>query len=293
MIALEVLRIVAPVFGVLAVGLAYGRRRPLALEGLTDAAFYVFGPALSFSIMAKTRLEPAALLRLMGGATAVTLGSMALGYAASRALGLRSRGFVLVTAFANNGYMGLPLADLALGPAGLAKATVYYVTTATLHFSLGLRLVSGREQPWEMLRNPFLYATLAGMAVSWWSIPLPKPLLIWADLLGQAAIPVMLFALGYRLGTVRMTAVRLAAAASAVRIGGGLLCGYAFVRALGLGGTEAAVLLLQASMPSATVNFILAEKYRQDPQLVASAVAMSNFAAAATAPLVLAWVLPR
>jgi len=50
-------------------------------------------------------------------------------------------------------------------------------------------------------------------------------------------------------------------------------------------------LLLYGALPAAVVNFILTEKYRQDPALAASVVVISTFLSLFTIPVVLWLVL--
>jgi predicted permease len=62
-------------------------------------------------------------------------------------------------------------------------------------------------------------------------------------------------------------------------------------RLLGLEGRDAAMLILFGALPPAVLNFIFAERYRQEPERVASIVMIGNTASLAVIPLTLAWVL--
>jgi predicted permease len=55
----------------------------------------------------------------------------------------------------------------------------------------------------------------------------------------------------------------------------------------------AGVLVLFGALPPAVLNFMLAEKYRQEPSKVASIVIVGNLFAVVAIPLALAYVLPR
>jgi predicted permease len=50
------------------------------------------------------------------------------------------------------------------------------------------------------------------------------------------------------------------------------------------------VLLLYGSLPAAAMNFILTEKFGQDPHLAASIVVLSTFVSVITIPLVF-WLI--
>jgi predicted permease len=289
--ALAVLDVVGPVFLVAGVGALFAHYRSIRLQSVTDVLFYVLVPALVFSTMSRTELAPGALLQMALAAVGVNLVSFALGWTALRLQGRQSAGYLLVCTFANNANMGMSLGALAFGDLGLALATAYYATSALLTFSLGLRVASGHGALREMLRVPFIYAAAIGLAVKLLSVPVPEVIARGSELLGQAAIPCMLFALGYRLRTVPLQSLGLAAQTVGIRVGGGLLAGLAVAALLGATGTERAVILLQAAMPAAVINFVLAERYDRDPALVSSAIALGTLASVVTLPLLVGWLL--
>ncbi|MCA9773501.1 MAG: AEC family transporter [Myxococcales bacterium] len=290
-VALEVLRVVVPVFAVAGAGYGYAARGRLDLRSLTDPLFLVFTPALAFTLMVESRLEGALLARLTAAASAVILGSGALTWAVGRLTGARPRGLYLVTMFANNGNLGLPLCALAFGETGLAMATIYCVTGILFHFSLGIALVTPRADRWGVLKLPVLHAIILGLLLGRLEVAVPAPILKGIELLGAPTIPVMLFALGYRLRGSRLHAVRMALVGCAIRIGGGLALAVAATHVFGLTGLAAKVVILQGAMPPAAFNFVLAEMYDADPEMVASAVALGTFASIVTIPGVLAWIL--
>ena len=63
------------------------------------------------------------------------------------------------------------------------------------------------------------------------------------------------------------------------------------VAILGLEGREAAMLLVFGALPPAVLNFLFAERYRQEPERVASIVLIGNLAGLGFLPLALALVL--
>ena len=76
-----------------------------------------------------------------------------------------------------------------------------------------------------------------------------------------------------------------------IRIVGGFACAYVTVTLLGIHGVNRQVILLYGSLPSAVVNFVLTEKYGQDPELVASIVVITTLLSLGTIPVVLSLIL--
>src|SRR5262245_20996188 len=75
-----------------------------------------------------------------------------------------------------------------------------------------------------------------------------------------------------------------------LRILGGSAAAYMAVKLVGADGINRQVLLLYGSLPAAAMNFILTEKFAQDPNLAASIVVLSTFFSVVTIPLVF-WLI--
>ena len=71
----------------------------------------------------------------------------------------------------------------------------------------------------------------------------------------------------------------------------GMLIAAGAIQLLGLQGRDAAMLFVFGALPPAVLNFLFAERYKQEPQRVASIVLIGNLAALIFLPLALAYVL--
>lgn len=290
-VAAAVVGVMAPVLLAIIAGFTLARARPVALSGLTDALFYVFVPGLLFSTMSRSALSLAELGEVAIAACLVVAASGVIGWLVLRAQGKRSPGFLLTVMFANNANMGISLCKLAFGDRGLALATAYYAVAATLTFSVGLAIAAPGRAHLEMFKAPFVHAAVLGLLVRVFELPVPGFLFTASELLGQAVIPTMLFSLGCRLATIELTGLGLAAQAAAIRLIGGVGIGLLVVTLLGSEGTSRSVIMLQAAMPAAVINFVLAERYQREPQLVSSIIALSVLASLLTVPALLAWLM--
>ena len=110
-------------------------------------------------------------------------------------------------------------------------------------------------------------------------------------MLGQIAIPLMLFSLGVRLTAITFNDSREAfMIALFCPIVGGTLA-YIISLALPLSELHRNILLLFGILPPAVVNFILAEKYNNSPEKVASMVLIGNMVSVLSIPIMLLLVL--
>ena len=172
----------------------------------------------------------------------------------------------------------------------MQRATLMFVMLTLLQYSLGIYILNGRGNWAEIFRLPLIYAAMAGLAVNLAQVIIPELLLQPITMLGQATIPIMLISLGYRLHQVESLQWGHALGGALLRIFGGFAAANIAVNLIGAEGFNRQVLLLYGALPAAVVNFVLTEKYRQDPGLAASIVVISTLISVLTIPIVF-WLI--
>ncbi len=136
-----------------------------------------------------------------------------------------------------------------------------------------------------------IVATVLGILVSVLGIGLPETLRLPIHMLGQIAIPLMLFSLGVRMLAIDFKDWRIGTLGALLCPLSGLLIALIFLALVPLQPTQAAILLLFSALPPAVLNFMVAERYNQEPRLVASIVLIGNFFSLIVIPAVLWFVL--
>ena len=289
---LTVLEIVAPVGLLGAIGYLWVRTgHEYRMEFITRLSMTLSVPALIFTALMKTELDPVAL-------TAVTLAAIvAYGvltlvlWGVVRLLGLDRRTFLAPLIFGNTGNVGLPLALFAFGEAGLGYAVVIFAVMLVWSFTFGIWLVSGGGSLLRIVKEPAMWATLLGALFLWQGWQTPLWLTNSLSLLGQIAIPMMLITLG--VAVARLTPGRLGRAVWLSLMRGGLTVavGVAVGRFFALDPVAFAVLVVQVSTPVAVTSYMLAEKYGADADAVAGLVIASTLLAIITLPLTLGFLI--
>ena len=122
-------------------------------------------------------------------------------------------------------------------------------------------------------------------------IPVWQPLVIAIKMLGDVSVPLLLFSLGVRMTDVNFREWKVAVGSALLRPLAGMAIAYGVIALLGLHGRDAAMLLVFGALPPAVLNFLFAERYKQEPQRVASIVLIGNLAALLFLPLALVLVL--
>lgn len=288
---LNILSIVFPVFAIVLAGWVYGRRREVEMTASNQLNMDLFVPALVFSALADQSFELAGHQALALGAFLMIAGSGLAGWALARSTAISPKVLVPTLMFNNCGNLGLPLAALAFGQAGLTAGVVMFLVSNLMHFSFGIWLLDHHARWWNLWRAPVILAAAAGLAVSFSGIALWPPLQQAIRMLGEVSIPLALVALGVRIAQSRVADLRAGLIGGLARPAVGILLSWLLSRMLGLEGGQQAMLIMFGALPPAMINYVFAERYGQGPDQVAAIVLVGNLLAVMVIPAVLAVVL--
>ncbi|MEO8839257.1 MAG: AEC family transporter, partial [Herbaspirillum sp.] len=246
-------------------------------------------PLLVFTALAGKDFELAANGTLILAGVLISLGSGLLAWPIARMLRYDVRSFVPPMMYNNCGNMGLPLAILAFGTAGLGPAVALFMACNLVYFTVGMKIIESQKGPssrsaWRFLASPMMLAMFAGMFCAIFRIEIPSPLFTALKLLGDSCIPIMLFALGVRMLDVNVKSWRIGLVGAVVCPVAGLAVALLLDQLFTLAPEQRAQMYLFASLPPAVFCFMVAEQYQQEPDKVASIVLLGNLAALAFVP---------
>jgi len=289
--AQQILYIVFPIFSIVLIGYLYGLRHSPDMAAVNRLNLEIFIPALVFHILSGKEFDLGAYQALALAGAVVVLGSGLLAWPVALLAGYKPKTFVPPMMFSNSGNMGLPLALFAFGEEAMEAAVVLFIVENTLHFSLGLKMMDGKASILGLLRIPILLATLLGLAFNILNFELPLVLSTPIEMMGQIAIPLLLFALGVRLTAVDFKDWQIGLVGALVCPLTGISVALLISRFIELNADQFSLLVVFGALPPAVLNFMVAEKYDQEPGRVASIVMLGNLASVAIIPVVLAFVL--
>jgi predicted permease len=290
-LAFRLLAILFPIFGIIAAGYFYARQHKPEMAVANRLNMDVFVPALVFAAMAGKSFDLVAFGPLALGGFMVLATCGLLAWPIAKLIGAQPKTLVPPMIFNNSGNIGLPLAVLAWGEDALPAAVILFMVENTLHFSFGARLLDPHARLLTLWRVPVVFAAIAGLAIAMLKIPIWQPLVIAIKMLGDVSVPLLLFSLGVRMTDVSFREWKVATGSAVLRPIAGMLIAAGVIQLLGLHGREAAMLLVFGALPPAVLNFLFAERYKQEPERVASIVLIGNLAALLFLPLALAMVL--
>ncbi|MCL4766197.1 MAG: AEC family transporter [Hyphomicrobiaceae bacterium] len=312
---LAILTIVTPVFGIMLAGWLTERWRYLpegSAKVIAQFCFNVSMPAFLFRAMQGIGDVPAAPWRFVaaffGGIALVWIASALLARFVLRRSAADGAAISMGSCFGNGVMLGVPLALSAFGPDAAAPIGILVSLDslilwiiATLHIEWASR--RERTVPFlaalggvvaDLLRNPVVMGVVVGTLWRVGGLGVPELLDRFLALLGQAAVPSGLFALGMSLATYRI-AGQLPTLTVIFAMKMLLLPAVVYVLSgpvLGLPPVWVAVAVLFAAMPVGANAFLFAAKYDRAVGSVSAAIAVSTVAAVGTASAVLYLMRP-
>ena len=268
--------------------------RSLSLVGegaekeLSNFVYYVSMPCLILVKLASTPLtgQQFSLFLLNGAAIMISIAAVCALYFAGIVRGKFAATLLLCSFFGNVIFMGFPAAQAYFGQNAIADAAMIAFVYNVIVFTVGIMLLGfmagkdGREFSFRKLSgNTVLYSCLLGVLVSLSGLAMPAMLSDMLSLVGGTTVPLALFSMGAFLHGKKvgqrpvMVAILFIAKMALFPII--MLC-TAFL--LGMRGYVVQLSFLEALMPFAVTNFVIAREFSLDAELVAEATVATTLA---------------
>ena len=301
---LSTLTTVLPIFALIFAGWLVRRLGVLGPHATTELnrfVVYLALPALLFDVIAHAQWTD---VWQPGFIAAFAIG-VALVFALTIAVRLRRPRHLadaaidgLNAGYGNTGFVGFPLALVALGREALAPTLIATIITVCILFAVAIVLIETGLQTEKrrrhllikvgssLLRNPLLVAPVLGAFVPLAGLSVPVPAESFLKLLGGAASPCALIALGLFLAAKREATERDIGSAA-------LLIGFKLVlqpavtwimatAVFGLSPLLTHVAVLLAALPTGTGPFMLAEFYQREADITSNVILVSTAASVLT-----------
>jgi len=305
---LAILFKIMPFFALIALGYWAGRTRFFTQEAtayLTKFVFYFALSAMIFRFAANLELAEVwdinLVLAYLSGTVVVYLIATAVGVI--RRLDMPTTAVESQCAVIGNaGFLGLPMLALLFGPQAIGPVMLVLATDLILFSSLIVILISigqdGRMSgavlrtiPLGLAKNPMIVAMSLGLLWSGFNIPIPEPMNDFLAILGGAATPGALFAIGASLASKSAERLTVAAWLSFCKLV--LHPAAVSISALMIFKVDpfgAAMIIACAAMPMAGNIYMLAQHYGVAPQRVSAGILVSTALSIFSLTAVIAWI---
>jgi malonate transporter len=306
---LAVIAALVPVFLLIATGFALRRwliQQDAHWIGLERILYYVMFPALLVESLSRADLSKVPVLAVGGTLlTAVLLMSalcLALRPLLGRHLGTSDATFTSLFQGATRWqtFVALAVAGNLYGDLGLALASVAMVAMIPVLNALAVWVLARyatptrpdwRSVPLVIVQNPFIWACGIGLALNPLAAWIPGPAHAFVDALGRSslALGLLIVGAGLRVGElIQPNATMFLACALKLIVMPAIA--IAIGMALGLSGTNLAVVACCASVPASSNSYVLARQMGGDAPLMAQILTVQTALAALTMPVVLSLV---
>ena len=195
--------------------------------------------------------------------------------------------------FPNTGNMGLPICMFAYGSQGLGVSASITSLIILMHFTVGVFLADRKFNLDVIIKNPPFYAIIFSAVVLFYEIEMPVFVINTTEWLMYTTIFLILMSLGIALTRLRVFSFNKALISSFTRMFIGPLIGIGLIWIFNLKGFAAGVLLIQCSMPSAVLNYLVGSIYspKKVVDSVASTIVVSTIMSFITIPIVVYFAL--
>lgn len=255
-------------------------------EPLESLVYFFLFPVLLFHSIVKSPLDLASASGLMAAGLVLGICGIALSYSLPHwpwlgcRLDIRLHAASAQVGFRFNSFIALALADKIAGPQGLQMIAVLIGVCVPL-FNVGAVWPMARHAnkgfARELLRNPLILATAAGLAANLLGFAMPHWLEPTVHRIGQAALALGLMAAGagMQLGTLTR-AKQLGVLVLLVKHLGMPLMAFGLAVAFGLDPMQTTILLMFSAVPTASSCYVLAARMGYDGPYVAGLVTLST-----------------
>ena len=292
-IATQIGQIMFPLVAIIAIGFVVGVRRAPKLESINEVNLYIFIPALVFSALLQHDFEITSYIFLAISAVILVLVTAVIAVPIVKLLKENYLTIAPPLMFHNAGNIGLPLMALALGEKGLAASLILFLVGNITHFGLGAYMLDHHAKWYRSFTSPPIIAAVLALIVQHLDVSIPEFIILPIDMLGNIAVPLLLFSLGVSLASANLDHWKLGVIVGVLTPIIGVAIAIVLIIFLPLDNIQIASLLLFGALPPAVMNYLFAQRYLQEPNKVSAIVSIGNTLAIFTLPLALLFVLPN
>ena len=288
-IYLKLFEVLFPVFFVVGIGYYLGKRNPkLDTTFITNFGANIGSPAIVFYSVVTTGLTFEIFSSYFAYYFLAIIGFSVIGiiflFLLKKDIITELPPFILP----NTGNMGLPICLFAYGSQGLGVAGAISSLIILFHFTLGVFLASKKFTFDVIIKSPSFYAVIISILFLYFNIEAPIFLINTTELLTYATIFLILMSLGIALTRLKVFSFNKALISSIARVFLGPIIGFCIIKYFNLSGFAAGVLLIQCSMPSAVLTYLVGSIYSPKKVVdnIASMIVVSTVLSFITIPIV-------
>ena len=285
--------IILPVFIMMSIGFMLQKKFALDVQTLARLNIYFVVPAFIFVKLASTEIALHVFVKTVLFIGLFVFILYLLSFFVSRLLRLKDGKDVTFTnsiIFFNSGNYAVPVNDLVFrgDPFAMSIQVIVLLFQNIFIFSYGIFSLQSMSEgklkaAFQYFKMPVAYAMFAGIFVNVFHVSVPEFIWVPANYIANAMIAIALLTLGAQVAKLELTkGLGTVYVSLLLRLVGGPVIALCMIFALGISGITAQALLLASSMPTAVNSAVIAQEYKNHPNLAAQIVLFSTVASALT-----------
>ena len=294
-IYLKLFEVLFPVFFVVGIGYYLGKKNPkIDITFITNFAVNIGTPAMILYSLTSTGITFEIFKNyfwyyLIAIAAFTVVGIIFLFFLKTKDIVRELPPFIMP----NTGNIGMPICLFAYGLQGLGVAAAIGALIVLCHFTLGVFLADRKFNINVIIKNHPLYAIIISVIFLYFKIELPNFIENTTFLLMYATIFLILMTLGIALTRLKVFSFKKAFISSIARVILGPIIGFLLIKYFNLEGFAAGALLIQCSMPSAVLTYLVGSIYspKKIVDSIASMIVVSTVMSFITIPVVVFFAL--
>ena len=304
-----VILVVLPIFALILLGFVCGRTKRLgdqAASELNKLVVWLCLPALLFKVTATAVWaeiwQPGFIVSFGAGAMLVFFATMLWRKLAGKRL-VEASVDGLSAAYANTGYIGIPLCVMVLGPQGLQPALISSLIIVCVMFAVGLTFVEIGLQAESnflgalksvalgLIKNPLVITPVVGGLWATTGIGLAEPVVTLLDMLAAATTPCALVSLGLFLSKKHSSTAEGAWPLVMIKLFVQPFVTWILAfKVFMLPPLWAHCALLLSALPTGTGPFMVAEYYRMEAGVIAKVILLTTLGSVLTVSACIVWI---
>jgi len=296
---IDVISVTIPIFIVVAIGYLFRRKGVIsdrAVPSLNKIAYYLGLTTLIFTSIVKYDLKEIfniGIVKTLYTTFAIFIVIVFLSVYFLK-VKRKTKGAIAISSFrCNMAFVGIPIIISAFGDIAGAKTSIIigFMTPVNIIFAIiFLRILGGQDNERKnygkfflgFLKDPLLIAAIAGMLISYFSIPLPEVLLDLLNILAGLAIPLALITIGasFRISHIKLNLRFLILAAVLKLVIEPLIAFFIGKYVFAIDPVDISITVILFGMPLAVAAYIMGSEYDSDSDFISSALILSTVTSA-------------
>ena len=272
---------ILPLFIIIAVAFIYYRLAHPDVSPIANLATMVFVPAFVFHALMKREFTATMLIKPLIFMILLTGSLMLLAYFLGKVIKAREDEritLILASSMINVGNFGLPLIYFAYGTGAEAYSALNFIAFNIPLSTVAIYLCSKEKEIAKILKDiakiPIFYALVTAVCIAELGISIPKPLFQCIELMGSAAMPLLIFTLGLQLSRIklRFDDFKIFIPGILIRLFVSPLIAWFFLNWLEFPDLPLKISLVQTSAPAALLPLMYAIRFDRSPDLLAAMI---------------------